>query len=83
MKPFLALITPLTDAGPDNSLPVPPPGFWGGAPQPGVGHPIAPGGPPPGTWGGVAPPTATNPIAPGGAPDQSLPPEPAPTPQKK
>jgi hypothetical protein len=66
MQPFLAMITPLSDARPDHGLPGQPPGIW---PSPGhPAHPIAPGGPPPGYWGGVAPPLPTHPIAPGGPP---------------
>jgi len=71
-QPFLALITPLSDARPDNSLPGPQPGgglgIWGGPWQPpypsqGPGFPSQlpmPGGPP---WGGVGQPY----------PDQGLP----------
>jgi hypothetical protein len=66
-QPFLALITPLSGEPPrpDNSLPQPPLGFWGGrppnyvdiggpGPQPRPEHPIyfpPPGQPPLGIWG--------------------------------
>lgn len=53
MKPFLAMITPLTDAG---GQPPTPPGIWGGSnePFPGYGLPEGgkPPGSPPGIWGG-------------------------------
>jgi hypothetical protein len=70
MQPFMAMIIPVTGSGghPDQGLPQPPPGYWGGVAPPTVTHPIAPGGPPPGYWGGVAPPLPTHPIAPGGQP---------------
>ena len=64
MAPFLALITPLSDARPDNSLPGQPP-----YPSQGPGfptNPIAPGGQPP--YPSQGPGFPTNPIAPGGQP---------------
>jgi hypothetical protein len=79
MAGFLAYILPI-DGGnrPDQGLPGAPPGIWGGAPgQPGVGHPIAPGGQPPGIWGGSPPGIwggapgqdhPHHPMAPGGPP---------------
>jgi hypothetical protein len=78
MNSRLAMITVLDEGRPDNSLPVPPPGYPahpiapGGPPvgiwpDPGYpSHPIAPGGPPPGVWPGPGYPT--HPIAPGGPP---------------
>lgn len=52
MTPFLALITPIGDAGaPPPGSGGPPVGIWPGpGPLPGVGHPIAPGGQPPSVW---------------------------------
>jgi hypothetical protein len=64
MRPFLAMITPLSDVHPDHELPGQPPGIW---PSPGhPSHPIAPGGPPPGIW--PSPGHPAHPIAPGGPP---------------
>jgi hypothetical protein len=62
MHPFLALITPLSEAA---QPPIgQPPSIW---PDPGYpAHPIAPGGPPPGIWPGPGAPG--HPIAPGGGP---------------
>lgn len=65
MKPFLAMITPLTDPGDGGS----PPGIWGGGGVPMPNPPIAnvPGAPgyrPPGDhiWGGGNEPFPTPPI---------------------
>jgi len=75
-QPFLALITPLSDARPDNSLPSQPP-----YPSQGPGFPSQlpmPVGPPLGTWGGVGQPYPDQGLPgmqPGGPvrPDNSLP----------
>jgi hypothetical protein len=66
MQPFLAMITPLSDARPDQGLPGQPPGYWGGVAPPLPTHPIAPGGPPPQIW--PSPGHPAHPIAPGGPP---------------
>lgn len=78
MQPFLALITPLGSGGhPDQGLPQPPLGIWGGAPpnyvdiggpgpQPGPGRPTHPIYNPP--YPSQGPGFPTHPIAPGGAP---------------
>ena len=63
-QPFLALITPLSDARPDNTLPGQPP-----YPSQGPGfptNPIAPGGQPP--YPSTGPGFPTHPISPGGQP---------------
>jgi hypothetical protein len=83
-QPFLALITPLSDARPDNTLPVPQPplGIWGPT-DPRPTHPIyMPGGPvdpgysPP--WARPQPPYPDQGL-PGSQPrpDHSLPPFPS------
>ena len=84
MRPLLALITPLSEARPDNSLPGQPPGYWGGGNvpmptppihmPPGVWPPpVVGGGPvyPPGIWG----PTDPRPTPPIVIPPENVPPE--------
>ncbi len=75
MQPYLALITPLSGAHPDNSLPGQQPGIDnslpGQPPYPSQGpgfptNPIAPGGRPP--YPSQGPGFPTHPIAPGGPP---------------
>jgi hypothetical protein len=85
MTQYLALITLISGGGqPDNSLPQPPLGIWGGAPLPGYGggypsgQPVPPGRPvDPGYgrpgWGGPVDPGYGRPNWGAGRPDNSLP----------
>lgn len=69
--PFLALITPLSDARPDNTLPVPPGPVDPGYSPPWARPPVDPGYSPP--WARPQPPRPTHPIYNPAYPDNTLP----------
>ena len=64
MSPYLALITPLSGNHPDNTLPQPPLGTWGGVAQPGIDNSLP-----------IPLPRGGTPVPPDVMPPPELPPE--------